>query len=199
MAKFNPTFFRQSTVEVAKKLLGTYLVTELPEGRTVGRIVETEAYIKDDPASHAFKGKTARNQTMFGPPGHAYIYFIYGMYWCLNVVTAGEGKGEAVLIRALEPVEGLELMSKRRETSNIYNLCSGPGKLTQAMGISSNLNGVSFFNNSLYLLSNDSYKPQYQPVKPDDIAQTGRIGIIKAKELPLRFFLKDNPFASRKS
>src|SRR5215472_7349214 len=109
-----PEFYAQDTITVARKLLGCYLVHLEEERTTVGRIVETEAYLADDPASHSFKGKTKRSSVMFGPAGYAYVYFIYGMHVCLNVVTGEEGKGEAVLFRALEPIEGVAIMQDRR-------------------------------------------------------------------------------------
>lgn len=180
-------FYERDTVTVAKELLGTFLVADLPEGKTVGRIMETEAYLNSgDPASHSFRGKTKRNSVMFGPPGHAYVYFIYGMYYCVNAVTAKEGIGEAVLIRALEPVEGIKLMEKRRGVTDIYNLCSGPGKLTMAMGITKGLNRIGLFGPEVYILSSDSY-PGYQAPKNNEIKVSPRIGISKGTEHPLRF------------
>ncbi|MDR2428972.1 MAG: DNA-3-methyladenine glycosylase, partial [Candidatus Margulisbacteria bacterium] len=125
-------FFEQPTVELAKALLGKYLVY----GRLRGKIVETEAYLyRGDPGCHAHKGQTPRNAPMFGPAGRTYVYFIYGMYHCLNIVSGKTGEGEAVLIRALEPAQGLETMQKNRRTLKLENLCNGPGKLTQAFGL----------------------------------------------------------------
>src|SRR3989338_2180484 len=132
-------FYEKTTIEIAKSLLGTYLVHESPVEKTVGMIVETEAYLANDPSCHGFRGETPRNRPMFGDPGHAYIYFIYGMYHCFNVVTAPVGVGEAVLIRALEPVEGMALMEKRRQGKK--DLAGGPGKLVIAMGITRQMNG----------------------------------------------------------
>ena len=191
------SFYQQDTVSVAKALLGAYLVHDSPQGRTVGRIVESEAYLFEaDPACHAHRGKTKRNAAMFGPPGHAYIYFVYGMYYCFNVVTAPEGVGEAALIRALEPVAGLQLMQQRRGTRELKALCSGPGKLVQAMGLTKALNGCPLFRGALRICSHDSF-PRQAAGGAEEIVATTRIGITKAAALPLRFCLKDNPFVSR--
>lgn len=184
------SFYHQDTITLSKQLLGTQLVYESAEGITAGIIVETEAYLSDDPACHAYRRKTQRNAAMFGPAGQAYIYQIYGMHYCLNVVTAQEGTGEAVLIRALEPTRGIDLMQLRRSTQVLKNLCSGPGKLVQAMGITSALNGISLLSSSLYLL------PATTPVA--DIVTTTRIGITQGADLPYRFYIKGNSFISRK-
>ncbi len=185
-------FFDHSTVQVAQNLLGTFLIHDSPQGKTMGRIVETEAYLSDDAACHASRGETKRNKVMFGPSGHAYIYFIYGMYYCLNVVTASKGVGEAVLIRALEPVEGIELMKKRRpKVSSLHQLCNGPAKLVLAMGIPSVLNGISFSKGPLNILPGEK-------LLKNQIITTTRIGISQAAHLPLRFYIKDNFFISKK-
>ncbi len=190
-------FYAQETLLVAKQLLGCFLVHLEGEETTIGRIVETEAYLWDDPASHTFVGKTRRNSVMFGPAGHAYIYFIYGMHHCVNAVTGPEGKGEAVLIRALEPVEGISIMQKRRQTEKISSLCNGPAKLTEALALPLSLNGVPLFEGPLQIWSPNSL-PVAPSIEPSDIAETTRIGIRKAIELPLRFYLKDNRFISHK-
>lgn len=187
-------FFDHDTVSVARNLLGTVLVHDTPEGRTVGRIVETEAYLCDDPACHAARGLTPRNAPMFGPPGRAYIYLIYGMYRCFNVVTAPEGVGEAVLIRALEPLEGLDLMARRRGTTEARALCSGPGKLAIALGIGPALNGADLRIGELRLLPDGSY-PWHGPGR---IEVTTRVGITSGADLPLRFYIGENPYISRK-
>lgn len=190
-----PSFYNPDTVTVAKALLGACLVHDSPQGRTVGRIVETEAYLFDgDPACHAHRGKTKRNAAMFGPPGHAYIYFVYGMYYCFNVVTAPEGVGEAVLVRALEPVEGIPLMQERRGTRDLKTLCSGPGKLVLAMGLTKELNGCPLFEGSLTIWSRSSFAAARTRV---EIVAARRIGITKAADLPLRFCVKGSPFVSR--
>ena len=189
-------FFNDDTPTMARKLLGTCLIHDTDEGRTVGRIAETEAYLSEnDPACHAHKGQTERNAAMFGPPGHAYIYFIYGMYECFNVVTARRGKGEAVLIRALEPVEGIELMQRRRKIADLHQLCSGPGKLVLAMGISRKLSTCPLFKGALTIWPRGSFgTPREEP----EIVATPRIGITAAADLPLRFYIKGSPFASRR-
>lgn len=186
------SFYARPTIEVARDLLGAVLVHQAPEGRTAGRIVETEAYLRDDPACHAFRGPTPRTQIMFGPPGRAYIYLIYGMYDCFNVVTAPAGTGEAVLIRALEPLEGLPLMARRRGTEKPRDLCSGPGKLVIAMGIGRQQNGADLrgrAGSALSILSPGA--------APGNIKVTTRIGINKAAHLPLRFYLEGNAFISK--
>lgn len=173
---------------VAKDLLGCYLVTKFSEGKTVGKIVETEAYLgTDDLSSHSYKGQTVRNSVMFGPPGHAYIYFTYGVHYCLNAITGPEGVGEGVLIRALEPIEGIELMQKRRGVEEIKKLCSGPAKLVQSLGITSQLNGADLTHGPIVISLVE---------KPTEIVTTTRIGITKSSYLPLRFYIKDNHFIS---
>ncbi len=187
------TFYQQDTLTVAKALLGAFLVHESPDGRTVGRIVETEAYLSGDPACHAYRRQTPRNATMFGPPGHAYVYQIYGIHYCVNVVTAAPGVGEAVLIRALEPVEGIELMQRRRNTQKLTDFCKGPGRLVQAMGITKAMNGISLLAPPLSILPGMAY-PQY----PADftIVTTTRIGITRGTDLLYRFYAQKSPFVS---
>lgn len=186
-------FYDHGTTAVAQALLGKLLVHETPAGILAGRIVETEAYLADDPACHAHGGKkTPRTEVMFGAPGTAYIYLIYGMHNCFNVVTGAEGTGEAVLIRALEPVCGIELMQVWRNQSALHNLCSGPGKLVNAMGITRALNALSLMEPPLYLA-----EPVAKPEK-FNIVTTTRIGISKGADLLLRFYVKDSLFISRK-
>ncbi len=191
------SFYAQETPLVAKQLLGCFLVHLQGEETTLGRIVETEAYLWDDPASHAFIGKTHRNHVMFGPAGHAYMYFIYGMHYCVNAVTGLEGKGEAVLIRALEPLQGIPVMQKRRKTEKIPLLCNGPAKLTQALGLSLSLNGGPLFDGPLQIWSADSL-PSFPLIERNDIVETTRIGINKAKELPLRFYVRESRYVSQR-
>ncbi|OGQ06929.1 MAG: 3-methyladenine DNA glycosylase [Deltaproteobacteria bacterium RIFCSPLOWO2_12_FULL_40_28] len=193
MQKLKEKFFKQSTLQIAKNLLGATLIHDSPQGTTIGRIVETEAYLSNDPACHAARGKTSRNQVMFGPPGHAYIYFIYGMYFCFNVVTGKEGIGEAVLIRALEPIVGLELMKTRRpKIKKNEHLCNGPAKLVLAMGIEKKQNGICLQGGSLRL--ERSSKTNLK----SPIVSTTRIGIKNGAHLPYRFYFKENPFISKK-
>ena len=182
-------FENKDTITLAKALLNTYLVHQSLEGTTIGKIIETEAYLFDDPASHAFSGKTKRNFHMFGPAGYAYIYQIYGIHFCFNVASNVIEVGEAVLIRALEPVDGIDLMKKRRGIDNLKNLCNGPGKLVQAMGITKSLNGVSLLSSELFLLpANEISK---------SIISTTRIGISKGSELEYRFYLEGNTNVSK--
>ena len=150
--KLPRSFYEQTTIEVAKQLLGKYLVRKHPEGNAVGRIVETEAYVgPQDLACHASKGRTARTEVMFGPAGRAYVYFIYGFYNMLNLVTEARNYPAAVLIRAVEPMDGIELMKERRKSSVLRNLASGPGKLCQAFSVDRTLNGADLSGNVLYV------------------------------------------------
>ncbi|PWT76188.1 MAG: DNA-3-methyladenine glycosylase [Chloroflexi bacterium] len=189
-------FFSQDTVAVARALLGCYLVHLEGEQTTLGRIVETEAYLTGDPASHAFRGRTRRAAVMFGPPGYAYVYLIYGLHTCLNVVTGPEGRGEAILFRAVEPMQGVATMQARRRTSRTTLLCSGPARLTQAFAITLALNGHPLFHGNYQLWSADSF-PAIPPLEASAIVQTTRIGVSKAADLPLRFLVKNSPFVSR--
>jgi DNA-3-methyladenine glycosylase len=191
------SFYCTSTKLLARKLLGTFLVHYSKQGRTVGRIVETEAYLfKNDPACHAHRGITKRNKVMFGPPGRSYVYLIYGMYYCFNVVSGNEGRGEAVLIRGLEPVEGVALMQMRRKVTEHKMLCNGPGKLMQAMGMGKYENDIILYgNNSVRILARGSYKKKFPVRFP--IQVTTRIGISAGKELPLRFYIRNSDCVSK--
>ena len=191
-------FFAADTVAVARALLGVVLVSDSPQGRTAGRIVETEAYLCDDGACHASRGPTDRNRAMFGPAGRSYTYLIYGMYHCFNVVTAAKGVGEAVLIRALEPLQGLELMARRRGSDTPLALCSGPGKLVIALGIGSLPNGSDLRKGPLVLVPPGAYPPSGGAAAQGNIKVTTRIGITKDEHLPLRFYLEGSPWISRK-
>ncbi|MDB4913158.1 MAG: 3-methyladenine glycosylase [Gemmatimonadetes bacterium] len=186
------TFYDRPTEIVAKELLGAVLQCTTAEGVTQGVIVETEAYTgPEDPACHAAAGLTARTTHLFGPPGLAYVYFIYGMYWCVNAVTRERGHGSAVLIRAVHPIAGVDLMRARRVRSKReVDLTNGPGKLCQAMGITGAMNGTSLRNGPLVIRAGT-------PVPDNNVVVTPRIGITKAADWPLRFFVKDDPYVSR--
>lgn len=185
-------FYSRPAREVAPSLIGHYLVSTLDGERTVGRIVETEAYTgPDDPASHAAAriGRTLRNDAMFGPPGTAYVYRSYGIHWCLNAVTDSEGHPGAVLIRALEPVEGLGVMRARRGTKD-RDLARGPGRLTEALAITGEENGHALTEPPLLLCQGEVPAPRKIGVGP-------RIGISRAAERPLRFTLRGSCYLSR--
>jgi len=181
-------FFARPTTLVARELLGKVLAF----GGASGIIVETEAYLdKDDGAAHFARGMTPRTEVIYGPPGHAYVYFIYGMYDCVNVVTEADGVAGAVLIRALEPLAGIEAMRRRRPTARRdEDLANGPGKLTRALGIKVAHNGVDLTKGPIAI-----HQPQH--AGPFEIAVTPRIGIRKSADLPLRFFIKGSRFVSR--
>lgn len=183
-------FFDKDVSELAKDLLGCELVHKSAEGLTAGIIVETESYHQSDEASHSFRGITKRTRIMFGPPGNIYVYFTYGMHWCFNITAEKVGIGAAVLIRALEPTQGIELMKNRRGKEKIYELCSGPSKLVQAMGITISDYGKPVFSGEFQL------KPRGEAANLD-IRSGPRIGISKAQDKPWRFWIKDNSFISR--
>ncbi len=181
---------KHDTLTLSKLLLGCTLVHESPEGRTAGIIIETEGYLQGDPACHAYRRKSARNAPMFENAGTCYVYLIYGMHYCVNISSGAKDIGEAVLIRALEPTEGIDLMKKRRKTNDVKNLCSGPAKLVQAMGITLDFN----------FLTLDSDKFHCLPATTHDfsIVTTTRIGITQGTDLPYRFYVEGNKFVSRK-
>lgn len=195
MGKLNREFFLGDTVDIAQKLIGCTLVSVSAEGVTAGRIVETEAYLgTEDTAAHASKGDPkGRTRILFGQGGYAYIYLIYGMYNCLNFATGPAGKPECVLIRALEPVEGLGIMELRRKTDKLTALCSGPGKLCMALDITRDDYGADLCGDRLYVLDREGEAP--------DIAATPRINIDYAPEhrdKPWRFVDKSSKFLSVK-
>lgn len=185
-------FYLNKTIIVAKQLLGAYLVRNIKGKILIGRIVETEAYLGiKDPACHSYRGKTERCKVMFEEGGHFYVYFIYGFYHCLNVVTEKKGVPEAVLIRALEPLEGIELMKKFRKRKK--NLTSGPGVLSQALKIDRSFNGHPAWVKPLQIYKKGSHN--------FEIVQKKRVGVDyagKAKNWKLRFYIKDNPYISKK-
>lgn len=192
-------FFEEETTALAQALLGTFLVHRSPQGTTVGRIVETEAYLGSlDPASHAYRGRTARNAAMFDAPGHLYVYFVYGVHWCCNVVSAPEGVGEAVLLRALEPVLGLERMRARRGFERPRDLCSGPGKTAQAMGLGPQHDGVDLTRGPLGIWGRGRFRAPPGASWNEPIVTTTRVGLRRAAELPLRYYLAGNPHVSRR-
>lgn len=188
--KLPRSFYEQPTLEVAKQLLGKYLVRVTETGPVVGKIVETEAYVgPEDRASHASRGRTRRTEVMFGPPGYAYVYLIYGMYYCFNVVTEREGYPAAVLVRAVEPMSPLQSRSPNR--SNL--LTNGPGKVCRYFGIDRSFNGIDLCRSVLFIEDRRTWIP------PEEIAQAPRIGVDYAgrwKDMPWRFYLRGNPYVS---
>jgi DNA-3-methyladenine glycosylase len=177
-------FFARSVHEVAPALVGCTLLV----GGVGGRIVEVEAYDADDPASHGYRGETARNRSMFGPPGHAYVYRSYGIHWCLNLVCGEEGTAEAVLLRALEPTHGLETMRKRRGSEDERLLCSGPGRLCQALGVTVEHDGRPLDRPPFAVLAAE---------EDPDVVRGPRVGITRATDAPWRFALAGSRFVSR--
>lgn len=191
--RVNYKFFKGSTEEIAKKLLGNILVRIFQKNILAGKIVETEAYLdENDLASHSAVGLTERNKIMFEEAGFAYVYFTYGMHYCFNVVTGEKGKGSAVLIRALEPLQGIDLMKKFRKKNDIHILTNGPAKLCQALKIDKKLNGVDLKTSKEIFIAEPDNKENFE------IVVTTRIGIEKSKDLPLRFYIKENKFVSKK-
>jgi DNA-3-methyladenine glycosylase len=183
----NREFFDRSVHEVARELIGYRLAV----GETAGVIVETEAYEASDPACHAYVGRTARNEVLFGPPGYAYVYLSYGIHSLLNFVAEPEGSAAAVLIRALEPADGIDLMRERRARDDLEGLCSGPGKLTEALGVDLRVNG------------DDLFAPPFQLSEPAgdwvglEVVTGPRIGITKAAELPWRYAVAGSRYVSK--
>ena len=176
--------------QVAPRLLGCELLSSINELTARVKIVEVESYRQDDAASHSFRGQTARTATMFGPSGHAYVYFTYGMHYCLNVVTGEAGVGQGVLIRAVEPIEGVENLQINRQVSRSVDLTNGPAKLTKALGVNHDYNGHDLRKPPLQLVN--------RPVlKPDDIITTTRVGISRDIDRPWRFYIKNNPYVSK--
>lgn len=188
-----PSFYERETEAVAREMLGTVLECETENGTASGIIVETEAYLGEhDLACHAAAGRTARTENLYGPPGIAYVYFIYGMYWCFNAVTRSEGLPSAVLVRALEPLDGIALMHKRRpRVTHISDLTSGPGKLCAALGVTGAINGKSLRRKPIVIREGET-------VADDDVAITTRIGITRSADWPLRWIVRGNSFVSRK-
>lgn len=190
MKKLNLSFYQKPTLEVAQSLLGKTLVRRIGNRIVTGKIVETEGYIAaSDAACHAYRGKTERNKHMFGDPGTIYVYFTYGCHFMLNVVTEPAGEAAAVLIRALEPLSGMDILMERRGIQDTGSLANGPGKLTAAFGIDRSLSGESLQSDAIYIAD----APE---VSGTQIAISTRVGITKSAELPWRFFIKENAFVS---
>jgi DNA-3-methyladenine glycosylase len=184
MTALGRDFFARSVHEVAPELIGATLLVE----GVGGTIVEVEAYDQEDPASHAFRGRTARNASMFGPPGHAYVYRSYGVHWCLNLVCDDPGRAEAVLVRALEPTHGLDVMRTRRGVEPVRSLCSGPGKLCQALGVTREDDGRA--------LDEPPFELHARATAPE-IATGPRVGLTRAADRNWRYVLAGSPFLSR--
>ncbi len=186
-------FYLQETSVVAKNLLGKLIYRHSDKGMLIARIVETEAYLaENDPACHAFYKKTKKNEKMFEEGGISYVYLIYGFYYCLNIVTGHKDRGEAVLIRALEPIDGIEAMKEFRSVEKEHQLTNGPGKLCKALNINLEDNGLDVITSKKLFLTED------RNFNDNEIVVTTRIGITKATELPLRFYVKDNKYISKK-
>ena len=192
MKRLEKQFYEQPTLELAEQLLGKIIVRMLPGNiRLTARIVETEAYLgQDDEACHAWRGKTARNQIMFRAPGTMYVYFTYGCHYLLNIVSEPEESAGAVLVRAMEPLEGLAFMEGQRGTSSLTNLMSGPGKLAQALALDSRCNGKDLFGDEFFL-------ENAPPLPASMIGTSTRVGISKSRELPWRKFMINNPHVSK--
>lgn len=185
-------FFEIPALELASKLIGCLLVSRINDEYTAGLIVETEAYLSaNDPASHAARGRTPRTAIQWGPPGFTYVYLIYGMYHCMNIVSDSEGTAGCVLLRALEPIHGLETMRLRRpHAKNDFQLCNGPGKLTAALGVKRQHNGIDLTQELLFVCNHEKNQNF-------DVSQSSRIGLTEGLELPYRFYVNGNPFVSR--
>ena len=195
MVPLRASFFSRPTDRVARDLLGRVLESTVNGIRCRARIVETEAYVGEhDPACHAAAGRTGRTEVLYGAPGRAYVYFVYGMHWCVNAVTRAEGLPSAVLIRAVEPLEGLGAMwARRAKARRLHDLTSGPGRVCQALGITGPAHhGRSLQRSSVRILEG-------QPFARGDIVTTSRIGVKEAADWPLRFLVRGNPFVSARA
>jgi DNA-3-methyladenine glycosylase len=199
LKRLTRSFYARDALSVARDLIGCVLVHRGPDAVTSVRLVETEAYRGVlDPGSHGYRGMTPRTEVMYGPPGHLYVYFTYGMHWCANVVCATEGACEAALLRAGEPLEGIDAMRERRGAVPDKLLAAGPARLAQAMGFDKTQNGAALVGGkaSIYLFE-DAQTSSY---RSNEIAQTVRIGLSPGKgdDLPWRFVVKGSPYASRR-
>lgn len=177
------------TAALARYLIGKLVVRDLPEGVASGRIVETEAYVVGDAAGHGYRGMTPRNRSLFLEPGHAYVYLAYGISYMLNVSSGKEGTGTGVLIRALEPLEGIAIMRRNRSVERLRDLARGPGRLAMALRIDRSLDGLDLCRKGPLWLASDNHAP-------GDIGQSIRIGISKDADRLLRFYVRGNPFVS---
>lgn len=195
--KLPRAFYLRPTLGVAKELIGKLLIRQMGEHRLAGRIVEVEAYLGEkDPASHAFRGMTKRNEVMFRNGGHLYVYFTYGMHFCSNVVTEDEGIGHAVLLRAIEPLEGLAIMARNRGFSRATegekkNLCNGPAKLCKAFGIARAENGIDLCGNDIWIAEEPGPGIRHR------VRRSTRIGITQGKEHTWRFFIRNSQYVSK--
>ena len=189
LLRLDPGVLPVETKALAKALLGRVLVRAGEDGTTAGRIVETEAYLPNDPACHAFTGKSLRNATLFGPPHRAYVYQIYGTSFCFNLSSEPEGEGAGVLVRALEPIEGFEIMARRRGVERQRDLCRGPGRLCRALAIDRSFDGTDLFSDPILWLASDGWAPARVRSSP-------RIGITQAADRRLRFYLAGSPYVS---
>ena len=199
MSRLSRSFYERDAVSVARDLIGCLFVHDHPEGSVAVRLVETEAYRgAQDPGSHGYRGMTPRTRTMFGPPGRLYVYFTYGMHWCANIVCDREGVCEAVLLRAGEPVIGVDLMKRNRAgITDERLLAAGPARLTQAMGIGKEHNGASLLRGGEFWCAEDDQTPEFRAAK---ISQTVRVGLAQGRgdEIPWRFVVPGHPHASRR-
>jgi DNA-3-methyladenine glycosylase len=191
------SFYLRPTLQVARNILGKRIVRIVGTKVLIGKIVEVEAYCKGDPASHAFRGRTKRNDVMFWEGGHVYVYFTYGMHFCANIVTGKEGIGEAVLIRAVEPLVGIELMTKNRfpnlqslNHQSFINLTNGPAKFCKAFGLARQENGLDLLGSEISITDGE-------PISPKLMKRSQRIGIQRGAEKKWRFFIEENLWVSR--
>jgi DNA-3-methyladenine glycosylase len=191
------TFYLRPTLRVAKELLGKYFIRRIGKKLLIGKIVEVEAYRTNDPASHSFRGKTNRNRVMFCEGGHLYVYFTYGMHFCANIVTGRKGIGEAVLIRAVEPLVGIEVMTMNRfpnlqshNHQSFINLSNGPAKFCEAFGIARQENGSDLLESKISITDGD-------PIPSKFVKRSSRIGIQQGIQKKWRFFIAGNPWVSK--
>jgi len=191
------SFYFRPTLQVAQELLGKYFIRRTGKNLLIGKIVEVEAYRSNDPASHSFRGKTNRNSVMFCEGGHLYVYFTYGMHFCANIVTGKEGIGEAVLIRAVEPLVGIEVMAKNRfpnllshNHQSLMNLSNGPAKFCKAFGLARHENGLDLCDSEISIIEGE-------PIPSKLMKRSSRIGIQQGVDKKWRFFIKGNPWVSK--